>query len=210
MFIIDFDDTLFNTHDFKYERLEAVKTLGVSEEAYWETYKQARNDEDGTFTYSDELHAEKLGEKKFDKEKVLEALQGVNNKMNSFLHDGAIELLEFLKQKNKEMILLSLGQKSFQELKTRESGVYDYFDRVFMVDDTKEHILEKIFKDTKQDVALFINDKVEETKELHNAFPNMNVVLKVSDNFSVEEYKKGGFTFFKTLAEIKEYVQEKS
>ena len=44
MFIIDFDDTLFDTHAFKHARLEAVKNLGVSEDLYWETYKKARND----------------------------------------------------------------------------------------------------------------------------------------------------------------------
>ena len=32
MFIIDFDDTLFDTHSFKKARLEAVAKLGISDE----------------------------------------------------------------------------------------------------------------------------------------------------------------------------------
>ena len=159
MFIIDFDDTLFDTHAFKLAHFEAVKTHDVSEELFWETYKKARNDEEGNFTYSDEHHADVLAEKGFDREVMLEALQSVHNNMITFLNEGTIEFLEFLKEKNKEMILLSLGDRKFQELKTRESGVYDYFDRVFMVDDTKEHVLTKIFKDIKEEDVLFINDK---------------------------------------------------
>jgi len=210
MFIIDFDDTLFDTHAFKQARFEAVKLFGVSEEIFWETYQQARNSEDGKFTYCDERHAELLGEKGFERDKILSALQDVSAQIPSFLCDDVIDFLEFLKEKNKEMILLSLGQKSFQELKTRESGVYDYFDRVFMADDTKEHILTKIFKDVGNQEAWFINDKPQETLDLLDKFPNMKVVLKVSPNFDEEEYKKSGLPFFKDLIEIKEYVEERT
>ena len=67
MFIVDFDDTLFDTHAFKEARLLAVQRTGVSEEEFWHTYREARNSTDGLFTYSNERHAAILAARVYDR-----------------------------------------------------------------------------------------------------------------------------------------------
>lgn len=208
MFILDFDDTLFDTHAFKQARLEAVRALGVSEDMYWQTYEQALKNGDGLYTYSDERHATMLAVHGFDKDDIQKALADVSSQAQSFLNDYALDFLEFLKEQNKEMVLLSLGDRNFQDLKTRGSGIFDYFDRVFMVDDTKAHILAKIFKDNKDTDVWFINDKVGETAELLTQFPDMKVVLKMSPKFDKAEYVNSGLPHFEDLKEIENYVGE--
>ena len=77
MFIVDFDDTLFDTQAFKEARCRALKECGVSEELFWETYRQARHSPDGLSTYSNNRHAEILVERGFEKACVLDAFDRV-------------------------------------------------------------------------------------------------------------------------------------
>ena len=96
MFIIDFDDTLFNTHAYKQARLRAMKRLGVLPELFWKTYERARTNEDGIFTYSDINHAEILGSLGFDEEKIFKALQKVTNKLENYIFSDSGRRLRHL------------------------------------------------------------------------------------------------------------------
>jgi len=210
MYIIDFDDTLFNTQQFKQSRLEALLSMGVSEQEYWTTYEQARNDATGLFTYSDERHADMLARVGYDKARILHALQETSSpeSLPTFLNDNAIQFVEQLKAHGHAMILLSLGEPAFQELKTVESGVHEYFDRTFMVDRSKHEVLRELFEHTHPREAWFINDKIAETKELADAFPEMNVVLRQSPKFENIDYIDSGFVHFEHLEEIYEYINK--
>jgi FMN phosphatase YigB (HAD superfamily) len=210
MFIIDFDDTLFDTQRYKHARLESVKKCGVSADEYWQTYREARNTPDGVFTYSDHRHAEVLALCGYDEKKMLAALDETSNPtaLPEFLFDDTQIFLDTLKFYGEPMVLLSLGNPSYQELKTKHSGVAPYFDRSFMVYDTKKHILEELFAEVSAKEVWFINDKVQETKELKKAFPHMRVVLKVSENIPFDEYKESELPFFYTLEDILDYVKK--
>ncbi|HLD61308.1 MAG TPA: HAD family hydrolase [Patescibacteria group bacterium] len=208
MFIVDFDDTLFDTHAFKQARLEAVKQVGVPEEIYWQTYREARN-HSALFTYSNERHAEMLALRGFSKEVVLRALQSTTGeKIKRFLFSDAVAFLTFLKSYGDPLILLSLGNQAMQELKVRGTKLYHYFDRVFYVDDTKEKVLQELFNRTKPDTVWLFNDKVNEVKALKDVFPQMQVALRKSDSISEDEYRAGGLPYFNSLTEIQEYVKE--
>ncbi len=206
MFIIDFDDTLFDTHAFKKARLEALLAIGVGEEDYQKTYKLARNNSAGVFTYSDQRHAEILEVHGYDKEKCLQVLKTVTENLAKFLREDAIDFLEELKQKSETMILLSLGDPSFQELKVKNSGIHDYFDRTFMVDDTKIHVVEEIIDGVKDKAIWFVNDKVGETEEIVSKFPQVKAVLRISDNFPESEYYNSDIPAFKSLKEINDFI----
>ncbi len=208
MFILDFDDTLFDTQAFKQARLDTMRELGVPEEVYWETYKQARNSSDGLFTYSNRRHADALGRQGYDQEKVLQAFQNItDNRLPEFLMSDTVDFLNFLKTFGKPIILLSLGDPSFQELKFKGCGIHDYFDRIFMVDQSKKSILEELFAVIEKDEEVwFVNDKIQETLELAEEYPKMKAVLKVSNQFAKKDYEESGLPFFESLLDIKNYV----
>jgi len=210
MYIIDFDDTLFDTNRYKHARIEALKPCGVSEEQFWKTYYQARNNDHGAFTYCDELHARMLSLIGFDEKVVLEALRTTSSERSlpNFLLPGALEFIEKLKSHGKTMVLLSLGDPTGQELKTVHSGVHQYFDRTFMVAESKIEILQELFEHTHPTEAWFINDKVGETQECHKAFPDMRVVLRQSPKFEETEYSESGMDYYKTLEEIYEHITQ--
>lgn len=206
MFIIDFDDTLFDTHAFKLARLEALKTIGVSEDLFWKTYKQARSDDEGNFTYSDRRHAQFLAINNFDEEKIYRKLFETSQCLENFLFPDVHDFLESIKKYGKSMILLSLGDPGFQEFKLNGSKIRHYFSHVFLVSESKDDILKEIFEFEKDREVWFINDKVEETKILAKKFSVIKPVLKISSSIPQEEYMDGGIPYFKTLNEIKDYV----
>lgn len=209
MIIIDFDDTLFNTNAFKQARLEAVKKAGVSADVFWQTYKKARNDQNGIAIYTDKRHAAVLAEAGCDEKKVLAALQGVSARIREFLFPDAIEFLHRLRRLGQTMILLSLGDSGFQEGKVSRSGVRDYFDQVVMVDSVKEPALAELCGGMGEEEAVwFVNDKVPETQALARKFSRLKPVLKASGAIPREEYEASGLVYFETLKEIQTYLEK--
>ncbi|MFA4830887.1 MAG: HAD family hydrolase [Patescibacteria group bacterium] len=209
MVIIDFDDTLFDTQAFKQARLEAVQRLGVSEEEYWETYRQARSGSGGFMTYSDERHAEMLTARGYNYCEILATLQETTgDAVKNFLFEDTVLFLKNIKAINQPMVLLSLGNPGFQELKTKGSGIDKYFDRMFFVHDTKMHVLAEFFKKVTADGVWFINDKIEETQKLKKTFPKLKPILKVSERFEISEYKESGFPYFDFLEDIGKYIKK--
>jgi len=211
MFVIDFDDTIFNTHEFKKVRLAEFIHIGVSEKDYQETYLEAQKKND-LFNYSNERHAELLTLRGYSKEKVLAAFEKTTGeRLQEFLFPDTLEFLHQLKNIGQPLVLLSLGEASFQELKVVGSGVREYFDRVFMVQDSKEHIIQELIDvGEKEEEIWFINDKVGETKLIESKFPNMNIVLKKSAAILEEEYLQSSLLYFKTLTEIYDYIRQKN
>lgn len=205
MFIIDFDDTLFDTHAYKMARLSALLSVGVDETLFWKTYEQARNTPDGRFSYSDDRHAAVLATCGKDEHEILQAFDSVNNRVSEFTQPDAIGFLDRLKQTEHSLVLLSLGDEAFQEMKTRKSGLHDYFDRVFMVDRTKRDVIAEL-RQTEEQPLWFVNDKVSETQEMLKMFPDIYIALKVSPKFERTEYEQSGLPYFDTLTEIADYV----
>jgi len=206
MFIIDFDDTIFDSYLFKHARLKALKKIGVSEELFWQTYREARNDAQGNCCYSDRRHAQVLAAKGYGESDAFDALSSVTARMKDFLLFGVEDFLQSLKKLGQPMVLLSFGDPAFQEMKVRGSGIDKYFDRLFMVQDTKEHVIQELMMATHDKDYWFINDKIDETLDLFKKFPNLKIIFKRADGLAESDYRKSGLPYFKTLAEILNYV----
>lgn len=209
MFIIDFDDTIYNTYALKLDTLENLGRLGVPENLYWETYRQTRNNSDGSIPYRPESHAVILESHGFNYEKILNTLKmTLWADPKKYLFPDTISFLNFLKNTDRPLVLLSLGEPVAQEAKVKKSGVHDYFDRVFIIDSGKTKVLKELFSVAREDHAWFFNDKVEESLEIANEFPNLKIILRKSGSIPEEDYKKSGLPYFKTLTEIAEYVKQ--
>lgn len=211
MFIIDFDDTLFDTQRYHRAHLEAVADLGVTPEVYWQSYRESRLDDEGNFVYNIERHAAQLKLKGFDEKEVKKRFDCLAERVKEFLFDDAHDFLKDLKSTGKTMVLLTWGCPEFQRYaKVEASGISHYFDEVLYTRVPKRHRLVELFEKNKIDSVWFINDKPEETVELSKLFPQLKPVLKYSQLFSDEDYKNLGMPYFKTLTEIKDYVIKQS
>ncbi|MSU75138.1 MAG: HAD family hydrolase [Candidatus Magasanikbacteria bacterium] len=209
MFIIDFDDTLFNTRPgFSNARVAALAPLGISEDLYLQTYREARNSASGQVWYDDQRHAQVLAMKGFDEDKAFAALASTMapERLKEFLFPDAITFLEKLKSFGEPMILLSLGDAEYQFKKVRALEIEKYFDRVFMVDEEKHTVMEELLKNVSDKEIWFINDKVPETVALAKQFPEIKIVMKKSSSFPEAEYQATGLPYFNTLTEIYDHI----
>lgn len=211
MFIIDFDDTLFDTHQFKITMNSALASCGVNaDDADW-SYKAARNLPDGQYAYSHTRRAEFLATRGYDASAIVNALENITSpeSLQAHLLPGAREFLEVIKAVGQPMILLSLGDPNFQELKVHGTGVEKYFDRLFMVPEKKEEVIAELLTHHSPTEYWLINDKVDETKSIAQHFPKIRVALKRSSRISLADYEESGWPHFETLAEIQNYILEK-
>src|SRR3989338_10060156 len=93
MFIIDFDDTLFDTQRFKTARLHAMFELGVTEEDFWKSYQDATLSSGGHFTYTNERHAQMLMNYGYDFDVVYEAFQKTTEDLRMYLFTDTVSFL---------------------------------------------------------------------------------------------------------------------
>lgn len=211
MFIIDFDDTLFDTYRWKQERFKPLAELGVTPEFAQVTYREIRNTLGAV--YSNERHAELLGSHGYPKEAVLKALEdnSTESTLKRFVFSDSIPFLEFLKKTGQKIILLSIGDPSFQRVKLNGIGFLKYFDEIYFVDRHKEKNMAPILQlCAAHETMWFINDKVEETESVVQMCQQIQPVLKVCEEFLITDYEASGFPYFKSLTEIAEFIQSKS
>lgn len=209
MFIIDFDDTLFDTRvGYSQARIKALKKIGISEDIHKKSYLQARA-KNGVVVYDHRRHAKILESYGFDYGVVYAILERFTTKkiLKNYLFPDSINFLKKIRKLGKKMILLSSGEKKFQKHKFIMLDIEKYFDAtVIVTNQSKEQVLKKILKNNKEKEIWFINDKVAETLKVKEKFPLINYVLKQSQAWSAREYRQSGLPFFKTLTQIYEYI----
>ena len=208
MYIIDFDDTLFNTEAFKLAKLEAAMHLGISEKVFWEAYHAPRENDEGAYVYTSELHAKELAKRGFDEIGVLSVLKKVDAQIAQFVFPDTIDFLIKMKSLKKPMVLLSLGSPEYIRKKVAGAGIEKYFDKIIVVDKTKTEALGDLLKESENQDIWLVNDKPNESMQLKQQFPDINFILKKSKKYSDEEYVKSGIPSFSSLHEIYEFIRK--
>jgi beta-phosphoglucomutase-like phosphatase (HAD superfamily) len=213
MFIIDFDDTIFDTrgkNGFKEARLKALRKIGVSRELYTKTYYKSARNSIGHAVYNSRRHARELVKNGFDEKKVFQALEKTVSAriLKTFLYKDTIIFLKKLKKLKQPVILFSLGEKSFQILKINKTGLNKYFDKIIIVSLPKEKTIKTIpgLKYAKN--VWFINNRVDETLSVKKYSSQFKYVLKQSADIPLEDYRKSGLPYFKNLLGIYEYIRK--
>ncbi len=207
MFIIDFDDTLFDTHALKQAQAVVLEETGVSKEDCEWSYQAARSASDGQFTYTNDRRARLLETRGYNGDKIRNGLEETltPTALRAGVLPGAIELLTYLRSRGQSLILLSLGDPNFQELKVKGCGLATYFDRLFMVSEKKETVIAEMITHHQPEDYWLLNDKIDESVSLSKMFPNMRIVLKHSPRYTETDYEVTGWPHFSHLSEIQSY-----
>ncbi len=206
MIVIDFDDTLFDTYRYKKERFSPLSKLGITLDVAQFTYKQIRATPG--IQYTNEVHAKFLGNLGYNEKEVVQVLEETAGSMiKKFVFSDAILLLEFLQTKDKNLILISLGDPIFQKQKIKDSGLEKFFVECIYPDDKKMQAID-FAVDKYGKFNWFINDKIDETGEVSKKYPHTNCVMKISAEFAPETYKNSGVPSFHTLTEILNYTKQ--
>lgn len=175
--IFDFDYTLFDTARFKEALLGVVSACGPSRERWLETYQDVVGRNGASYDYDPDLQIEFLAkELTCSRDEVHRRLDETAARSGEFLYPGAAEFLRRLKGRGHRLVLLTLGNPGWQELKIRAAGLEKIFDRITTVAGDKTEVLSALA--SPGEPAVVINDNGLEIARMMAAVPAFKYILK--------------------------------
>lgn len=202
---VDWDNTLYDTVLFKSDIFAIFSEYNVAPDDARAAFKKSLcTFSSFIYDYSFEEHV------RFTREMGYALPAEIISKLESlffkdYIFTDAILFLQWLKQCSKKIILLSAGDVDFQMKKIQHSSVAAYFDEMRIVPGNKE----KIIDEYKQNCISFINDNLHENTVVKQVFPSAMVITKFNpDKYTEQEVRDAALPYFKTLTEIKQYVEQ--
>lgn len=218
VFILDFDDTLFDKNKFKEGLEKLFGRFGVSPKMFRQSYRWVKKNSLG---YDAKKHLAIL--LKFlpgvlDKKKAQRAIDKFLKTARNFIYPDA---KKFLKQarKNHDLILLTYGSKKWQQTKVKNSGLAPLFKKIIYTQDLfKQEPLKKILPKFKNQMAVFVDNDPRVLESIRQKHPGIftvqiirpGIFLKKSQNqFSVKNFN-GFLTRVEKIIKSKNYAHFKS
>ena len=182
-YYIDFDNTIFDTVSFYNDLKNVMHSYGINDDII-DKYQHIS-------CYSPLELIDDLIRKNVIDKSILIDIDKVFNNGEDYLYQDALLFLEKVKPNNK-LVLLTYGNKTYQERKINSSKIQDYFNEIIITDKSKSSLeldyKSGIFIDDNTDVLqeLLIRkpSKLIRIKRLNN--PHSNVMI---NNDFIEEYK---------------------
>jgi len=203
---IDLDNTLYDTVELEGDMVAIFKKYGVRRRDYDSTfYRSLCTVSPDQYDYSFKEQVQFLRELDYDlPDAIINELDALL--IPGYLFTDAYDFVNFIKTISKKTILLTAGDKEFQEQKISGCGAGDWFDEVVIIPGGKEKYLQEHCNNNK---ILFINDNLRENISVSKNVSCAQVVIKFSaKHYHEEEVKKTNLPYFKNLLEIKNYVSE--
>lgn len=199
--VLDFDDTIFNTHQLVQDFLAIFRSLKFREEQFWNAYAECGKKIGG---FDEKVLINLLAElKPFDKDKVGMKIDSIISKSKDFVYP---DFFDFVKNFNKDdLILLSFGIADFQKIKIKNSGVTSNFKKVIITDKDKIVGLRSILKESKLN-----NDKKKDEKEkiffVEDKADQINRVKEELPQIITLEMKRLRGGYINTVSKLTDYV----
>lgn len=175
---IDFDDTFFNTADFIRDYQGIFEGMGISSDMYQKTSHEAYHHTGNSIeVYDMEAHVRALSERvhgiKIDA--VRQAIEVFLVDTSHYVFPEMKAFLEKARAANIKLYILSFGQSDFQRKKIQGTGLMEYFQEVFIVQEKKyAPILASIEHD--EEVIWFFDDRAEFVSDVKDAIPTVKTV----------------------------------
>lgn len=205
---IDLDDTIYDTRKLKEDIYKLFESSGISHEQFITSYRRAAELlTPGYFHYTFEKQIEAVREMGFKvSENVLSDLNQLLD--NAYVVQDAGGFIDFLKTICARVILLTAGTVDLQKRKVEAIGADKMFDEVVYIPGGKEKVLSPYIEQNKR--VLFINDNLEENIMITNNYAGVDVLTLFNYSYWKEEdCEKSKIPWFKSLNDIKKYLQSK-
>jgi len=138
--ILDFDDTIFNTHQLMSDVSAVFERVDFMRKDFFEAYRKCK---EKVGDFKPEIIIDLLNEiKPFDKIEAKKKINSILDNSKNFVYP---DFFFFFKSFNKkDLILLSFGEAGFQRTKIKNSGVNSFFSRVIVTQKNKTKELKSI------------------------------------------------------------------
>ena len=206
--IFDFDDTIFDTQNFKVEFEGIFYSMGVSKELYRETYYSTKVVRGNKVFYKYSLQNQLEAIARINKQINLEQLTG---KMDVFLSDLKRFVFEDFYQAitglNKEdLFLISFGGGDFKKKKIEGGGVAKYFSQIKTGDD-KSEMAKELLLDPGEKIFV-IDDKPAQLEVIREVLPKANFFRLRRFNSKNTEATPMAFTEISNLSEFRAQIEK--
>jgi FMN phosphatase YigB (HAD superfamily) len=196
--ILDFDRTLFNTNSFLDGLIDIFLSCGVDKNDFTESYKRSK-------PYDVKSHLDNLKINNRKKDLILKKSNIFLKQLDKYLFPETRGFINFLVKNNYRIVLVTYGTDSFQTLKIKYSGLSKLFDETHITQESKYNTYKNIINKHKDDKIYLIDDLKENTVDMINKFPNINIIKINYDNPGKSEINSNYFTV-NNLKEVKNII----
>lgn len=204
--MVDFDKTVFNSSQIKYEWANAMEKAGVPKDVFWRTYSLARYGEEGRPSYNPKLHVEFLKDfLAISKEDAVARIDDVNKRARDFLYADTINFLQRMMSLNVPMTLISHGEAQHQKDKVEGTKISDFFRRVHYSDNERIDIVEEL-KINPADRVYWISHNLGDMVKVKEKYPFINPIVKRRNDIPMVHYRDTGFLNFENFSEMQDYL----
>lgn len=182
--VLDFDDTIFNTHQLAQESVKVFEKFSFAEKEFWNAYQKCK-EKMGDFDLdtvidlifnSNKLNHLSVESCSFDKKKIKEEMNFLFCRASDFVYP---DFFDFANNFNKkDLILLSFGTADFQGMKIKNSGIALYFQEIIITEKDKVDDLKNILTKNKGEKIFFIDDKIDQIDKVKEELPQI-ITMKI-------------------------------
>lgn len=203
--IFDLDHTLLDTTAFKEALCAAVTAFGPSRERFDATYRETVMCDARAYEYDPDVQLSLLQDDLAGADALhgaRSAMDGVLHKTRDFLFPDATELLGSLHDHGIRLVLLTLGNESWQRRKIVAAKLDQVFDIVQTVEKDKPEVLKEFIDGGK---VVVVNDSGKEVDAMIREVPDFMYVVKKGPK---ELPESPGIRICTTIQEVGEAIRD--
>lgn len=185
--IFDLDHTLLNTNKLK---KDIAGILNINIRRYNNDCQKYFADKNFVYSPYELLRILKKEKRVTSTKRYKERIENLLKRADKYLHVGALEVVKKFKAKGDKLMLLSVGDRKWQNKKINNLKIRHYFDLVIIIDGEKHKNLD-FLKNSKEKI-LIINDNAGETVDMKKVIGKCEICLihgpyskNVKHNFKV-------------------------
>lgn len=170
----DFDLTLFDTARLMEDEQRAFAEWGIDRTRFNQAYQAVVRP--GGYGYDPERHLSQLGRhlNKAARDSIRRHIDLMVADAASYLFPGAVDLVYRLSERGFRQVLLTLGNRAWQQRKVAASGLEELMDEVLAVEEGKPEAVATL---ASQDDLLVVNDNSREMVGMMRAVPSARFIL---------------------------------
>jgi len=199
--VLDFDDTLFEAKRLKQDIFSLFeKEFRIARAVVEDVYTQSKHG-----GYSMEKHAALLQAQAPDvsADKIRTAMEAFYTTMQGYVFPDVLPVLERLKAKGVELILLTYGEHDFQSRKIAGTGLAQLCEKVVITTDAKSAAVKELFRDTHHMVT--VDNTIEHLNDIKSALSEVETIA-IDRYGDVQPVEIIPHVHVKTMEEVEQFV----
>jgi len=172
--VLDFDDTIFNTHQMMAELVKISEKAGFTESEFWLAFKDNKEKvKDIDVKVIVEFLYKNSAMKIFSykKEEIIEEMASVFLRLKEFVYPDFSDFVNCFEKK--DLVILSIGKNNFQEEKIKNSGVQNFFNEIIIIPEDKVGKFKFLLQNSGDEKIFFIEDSAFHIDQVKKEFPQV-------------------------------------